>query len=310
MKRAVVLCLLVGLVASTGHASPQKQSPALALAALDRRIADLDAEDQATRKEIADLGPKIGQAHARALGRGRAYYKLTRAGMLPVGSGFDSLVSHAMRVERARRTLERDLSEEVQLRGRGAELAKSLERVARDRDSLASQRTAMDAARIAMDEESRRKQAFDKAFDASQAGDYVAVTGPSDDGYGGFAASRGKLLMPIAGRTEVRAAKRDGTDGPGLEMLCAEGSVVRAVYTGHVAFADRYGAYGRIVIIDHGDHYYTVSGNLGAIEVHVGDEISAGERLGTVGNDGEGAMLYFEVRHGGQTVLPGPWLGL
>jgi len=311
MRRAVLAVVVGMMVAGASHASPSKPTGALALAALDRRIADLDSEDEATRKEIADLGPRIAQAHARALGRGRAYYKLTRAGMLPVGSGFDSLVSHAMRVERARRTLDRDLGEESQLRAHGAELAKSLERVARDRDSLASQRTAMDAARIAMDEESRRKQAFDKAFDSSQGtSDYVAVGGPSDEGHGGFAASHGKLLMPIAGRTEVRAAKRDGADGPGLEMLCAEGSVVRAVYAGHVAFADRYGAYGRIVIVDHGDHFYTVSGNLGAIEVHVGQEISAGERLGTVGNDGDGAMLYFEVRHGSQTVLPGPWLGL
>ena len=28
------------------------------------------------------------------------------------------------------------------------------------------------------------------------------------------------------------------------------------------AFADRYGPYGRIVILDHGDHYYSVSGDL------------------------------------------------
>jgi septal ring factor EnvC (AmiA/AmiB activator) len=85
---------------------------------------------------------------------------------------------------------------------------------------------------------------------------------------------------------------------------------VRAVFAGRVAFTDRYGAYGRIVILDHGEHYYTVSGNLGAVDVKVGDEVSAGERVGTVGDDGQGAVLYFEIRHGSQTVAPGPWLGL
>ena len=85
---------------------------------------------------------------------------------------------------------------------------------------------------------------------------------------------------------------------------------MRAVFAGRVAFADRYGPYGRIVILDHGDHYYTVSGNLAAIDVKVGEEVSAGERLGTVGDDGQGAMLYFEVRHGTETIAPGPWLGL
>ncbi len=314
MQRGLVALIATLLFVAPTHAAQSNKGndPILALAALDRRIADLDSEDQATRKEITDLGPKIAKVHVRAISRGRAYYKLTRAGMLPVGAGFDSLVSHAMRVERARHTLEQDLIAEGHLRTHGAELAKNLERVARDRESLASQRTSMDAARMAIEDERRRHQAFDKAFESSNAGsDYVAVGGPSDDvALGAFASARGKLLMPIAGRAEVRNAKREGADGPGLEMLCAEGSIVRAVYTGRVAFADRYGAYGRIVIVDHGDHFYTVSGNLGTVDVHVGDDISAGERLGTVGDDGAGSMLYFEVRHGSQTVPPAPWLGL
>jgi septal ring factor EnvC (AmiA/AmiB activator) len=64
------------------------------------------------------------------------------------------------------------------------------------------------------------------------------------------------------------------------------------------------------VILDHGDHYYTVSGNLAAIDVKVGDEVSAGERLGTVGDDARGPMLYFESRHATQTMPPAAWLGL
>jgi septal ring factor EnvC (AmiA/AmiB activator) len=85
---------------------------------------------------------------------------------------------------------------------------------------------------------------------------------------------------------------------------------VRAVFAGRIAFADRYGAYGRLVIVDHGDHYYSVSGNLAGIDVKVGDEVSAGERLGSVGDEGRGPMLYFEIRHGTDTVPPTPWLGL
>jgi septal ring factor EnvC (AmiA/AmiB activator) len=85
---------------------------------------------------------------------------------------------------------------------------------------------------------------------------------------------------------------------------------VRAVFAGRVAFADRYGAYGRIVIIDHGEHYYSVSGNLASVDVRLGDEISAGERVGTIGDEGQGPMLYFEIRHGAETVPPGAWLGL
>lgn len=295
--------------------APVASSPALALAALDRRIADLDAEEETSKRELSDLGTKIAEAHARSLMRGRAFYRLTRAGMLPVGGGFDALVSHALRVERARRSLATDLGNEKKLRERGGELSRGLERVARDRIALASQRSAMDAARMAVEDEARRQAAFDRAFSgANGPNDFVAVYGGSGamgarDG-SGFASSRGRLLFPLAGRAEVRPTRREGTDGPGLEIKTSLGAAVRAVFAGRVAFADRYGPYGRLVILDHGDHYYTVSGNLAALDVRVGDEVSAGERIGAVGDEGRGAMLYFEIRHGTETLPPGPWLGV
>ena len=108
----------------------------------------------------------------------------------------------------------------------------------------------------------------------------------------------------------MRPARREGTDGPGLEIHASLGAAVRAVFAGRVAFSDKYGTYGRMVILDHGDHYYTVSGNLAGVDVKVGDEVSAGERIGAIGDDGEGPLLYFEVRHGTETVPPSPWLGL
>ena len=127
---------------------------------------------------------------------------------------------------------------------------------------------------------------------------------------GGFQTSKGRLLFPVLGRAEVRLAHREGTDGPGLEVHAALGAVVRAVYSGRVAFADRYGPYGRIVIVDHGEHYFTVNANLASVDVKVGDDLGAGDRVGTVGDDGQGPMLYFEIRHGAETIPPGPWLGM
>jgi septal ring factor EnvC (AmiA/AmiB activator) len=290
-------------------------SPALALASLDRQIADLDSEEGKAKTEIGDLGRKIAEAHARSLAGGRAFYRLTRAGMLPVGGGFGELVSHALRVERSRRTLATELAAEAKLRERGALLSRTLERIARDRVALSSQRAEIDAARAVVEDETRRQQAFDRAFATSSGpSEYVAVYGANGAtpvaGTGGFAASKGRLLFPLAGRSEVRPARREGTDGPGLEIKAPLGTTVRAVYGGRVAFADRYGVYGRLVIVDHGDHYYTVSGNLAALDVKVGDEVTAGERLGTVGDDGRGSMLYFEIRHATQTISPTPWLGL
>jgi murein DD-endopeptidase MepM/ murein hydrolase activator NlpD len=322
-RAAGLLAIACAAVAVDGRAAPPSSAPlpvdpALALATVDRRLAELDTQDQSEKEELARAGTDVAAAHARVLQRGGAFYRLTRAGLLPVGSGFGAFVTHAMHVERARRLVDRDIQREVDLRARGAELARDLDRIARDRIALAGQRSAMSAARSAMQEQERRKAAFDKAFETSTGAgaDYVAVYGaggfsaqdstPSS----GFASARGRLLFPVVGRAEVRPARREGTDGPGLEIHAPAGAVVRAVFAGRVAFADRYGPYGRIVIVDHGDHFYTVSGNLDGVDVKVGQQIAAGERIGTVGDDGPGSMLYFEVRRGAQTVPPGPWLGL
>jgi len=242
---------------------------------------------------------------------------LRRAGLLPVGGGLRALIAHAMYVERARRVLASDIDAEVRLRGHGAELARDIERVSRARSSLAAER-ATDAAQGAAQDDQKRQSAFDRAFEISTgagSGGYVAVYGGTgalapDTPAGGFATARGRLLIPVSGRAEISSSHREGTEGPGLEIRAPAGTGVRAVFAGHVAFADRYGPYGRIVILDHGDHYYTVSGNLDEIDVKIGQNVAAGDRIGTVGDDGRGSMLYFEVRHGSRTVPPEGWLGL
>jgi murein DD-endopeptidase MepM/ murein hydrolase activator NlpD len=319
------LAAVVAALSSTALAGPLRGSlgpmapsddPALAVAMLDRRIADIDFEEQTDKTELSRTATEVAVAKTRLVVHGRAFYKLTRAGLLPVGGGFEALVSHAMHVERAKRVLVADLQDEQHLDARADELGRALERLARDRVDLATQRQAMDAARLAAQDQLRRQAAFDRAFETSSGAgaDYIPVSGgaggPIDPPTSAFASARGRLLFPLAGRADVRPARREGTDGPGLELHAPAGTVVRAVFAGRVAFADRYGPYGRIVILDHGSHYFTVSGNLDQIDVRIGQDVSAGDRIGTVGDDGAGPMLYFEVRQGSQTVAPASWLGL
>jgi murein hydrolase activator len=329
MSRRAIALLVVAIaspIVATGRAAvPAADSlpsdPNLAIATIDRSMAGLTAREDADRKEFAGLGEQLALHHARVVARGRAFYRMTRAGLLPVGGGFGALVTHAIHVERARRMLSSEIDSEARLRGRAAELARDLERVALDRVALAGQRASMEAARTAIQDEHRRQVAFDRAFQTSTGpggvgagGGYMAVYGgaelPPDTPAGGFATARGRLLFPIAGRAEVNPARRSGTEGAGLEIRTPAGTPVRAVFAGRVAFADRYGPYGKIVILDHGDHYYTVSGNLNEVDVRIGQDVAAGERIATVGDDGRGSMLYFEVRHGSRTVSPEPWLGL
>ena len=77
-----------------------------------------------------------------------------------------------------------------------------------------------------------------------------------------------------------------------------------------VRFAGWFRGYGKIVIVDHGDTFFTVFGHLGEIGVAVGDPVRRGDRLGSAGDTGSlaGPRLYFEIRRGGQALDPAPWL--
>jgi septal ring factor EnvC (AmiA/AmiB activator) len=161
-----------------------------------------------------------------------------------------------------------------------------------------------------------RALAFERAFQSTGSDNHTAVygaaMGPTDavELKSGFRGMKGRLPFPMSGRSEIRSSRRASSDGPGLEMRAPLGSPVHAVFAGRVAFADEYADYGKTVIVDHGERHYTVSANLREIVVAVGDDVSAGMRLGTVGDSGSGAGLYFEVRVGTETADPAEWFGL
>lgn len=85
---------------------------------------------------------------------------------------------------------------------------------------------------------------------------------------------------------------------------------VQSVFRASVAFLGRIPEFGQVVILDHGDHYYTVYGGMAEIKVKVGDQLRAGELLGMSGhvpyNSGQG--LYFEIRHYSETMDPKLWM--
>lgn len=99
-------------------------------------------------------------------------------------------------------------------------------------------------------------------------------------------------------------------DGIGLELLAPAGTAARGVADGRVAFAGQYSSYGQLVIIDHGDNYFTVYGGLGTIGVSVGSHVMEGAELGRLGLDGPSQGLYFEVRRGTRALDAASWLGL
>ena len=310
-----VLLLAVSASAVTldAPAVPAPRAPLLIGADVDRELAGLERDEANLKQQLADLSRESELLKARTLARGRAYSRLARAGLLPIGGGFHAFVEHAARLERLHRSLARDLSQERQAADRRAALAKSLAGiVARSGPLLAQQRTLAQA-QTALLAERDRDQAFERAFMGGAFDDHTAVYGAPPSGLAapssGFAALKGSLPFPLSGRSEIRSARRNGS-GPGLDMHAPGGAVVRAVFPARVAFADSYADYGRTVILDHGGGYYTVSANLGEIEVKVGDDVKGGARVGTLSGGSAGSTLYFELRIGQETADPAEWFGI
>ncbi len=283
---------------------------------VDRQLAALEREERELKKQIAELSVEAKGAHTRTIVRGRAYVRLARAGLLPVGGGFQATVDHATKLERLRRAVTRDVELERRIAGRRVALSKKLDALRVRRGPLEVQHQAMAQARDALLAANDRALAFQRAFESSGPGGHTAIyganVGPMDPSEvsTGFASMKGRLPFPLTGRAEIRSARRAGADGPGLEMRAPRGAAVRAVFPGRVAFADSYAAYGKTVIMDHGASHYTVCANLDDILVKVGEDVPSGTRIGSVGDLGAGPLLHFEIRVGSETVDPAEWFGI
>jgi septal ring factor EnvC (AmiA/AmiB activator) len=133
---------------------------------------------------------------------------------------------------------------------------------------------------------------------------------------GGFAARRGRLPAPLVAPIVKPFGRvvdpRFGTETfrRGVEFGADRGSAVHAVASGEVRFADWFRGYGRMLILDHGEGYFSLYAQLERFEVAVGDEVEVGERIGAVGDTGSltGPGLYFELRRGPRPLDPKQWL--
>ena len=131
-----------------------------------------------------------------------------------------------------------------------------------------------------------------------------------------FSAHKGLLIMPVKGSIislfgPYKNQKYNITNfRSGIDIKADKGEPIRSVFRGRVLYSDWFKGYGNMIIIDHGNNYYTVYAHLEETFKSKGDEVEAGEVIATVGDTGslEGAGLYFEVRHHGKPVDPLAWL--
>ncbi len=131
-----------------------------------------------------------------------------------------------------------------------------------------------------------------------------------------FSSLRGRLQAPVPGPLlrgfgrVVDQEFRTQTFRKGVDFAVEVGDPVYSVADGEVRFAGWFRGYGKLLIIDHGESFFTVLGHLEAIDVDVGDEVRAGDEIGVAGATGSlsGPRLYFEIRQGSGALDPADWL--
>lgn len=130
---------------------------------------------------------------------------------------------------------------------------------------------------------------------------------------GAFAMMRGRLPLPVANGRVISGFGRTFDDQSqlyvfrkGIAIDGGSSSPVKAVSAGRVAFAGELPDYGKVTILDHGEHYYTLCAHLGELRKSTGDRVLAGDSIGTT--DEAGTPVYFEIRDRNIAVNPLQWV--
>lgn len=128
----------------------------------------------------------------------------------------------------------------------------------------------------------------------------MAAAAPSSAGYG----------WPTCTRMTSGFGYRWGRLHKGIDLGGNVGDPIAAARAGTVVFAGSQGAYGNLVLVDHGDGVVTAYAHQSQMLVSVGQSVARGELIGQVGNTGRstGPHLHFEIRVNGAAVDPVQYL--
>ncbi len=131
-----------------------------------------------------------------------------------------------------------------------------------------------------------------------------------------FLNQQGRLMIPVEG--EIISEFGSSTSGDykaftfqkGIDIKVKRGEPVKSVFKGEIMFAQWLKGYGNVLIINHGDNYYTLYAHVEEMFKKEGENVETGDVIATAGDTGsiKGMCLHFEVRHHGKPVDPMKWL--
>jgi len=237
----------------------------------------------------------------------------------------DDIAARKEQVQESQQVLESNLTQ-LQKNARSSEaqnrrLANLREQRQTSIETIRTQRGAYEAAAAELDKTARSLQALlaDLERKRKAESEKAIAQGRNPQPYtGDFARGRGQIEWPvrgaIVGHFGPEKNPRFGTTtlNNGVDIQAPAGTPVLAAGKGRVDYtSDDYGSFGQIVVLNHGDGYYTLYGHLSEILVAQGQEVQPGQPVGRVGDTGtslRGTVLHFEVRKGGAALNPEDWL--
>lgn len=319
-----------------------------ALDSTRKKVARLSAELKAEKLRIRKLEGQYREIEHRAdvneqyvAGRLAALYKLGWLGRLHVLASADSMFDFFSRKRAMEQILAHDeavmarLSQDkadmqallVQLGARknekqatAAELGNRIATMnaeqARRKALLAEIRGKKSLQAAAMESMKASSLALDRTVESFKTGSPADPSPSPGISEKPFAALKGLLMMPVKGKIvsffgHYKDSKFNVTHfQSGINIQADRGEPIRAVYSGQTLFSSWFKGFGNMLIIDHGDHYYTVYAHLEEQFKSKGDPVEAGEVIATVGDSASmtGAGLHFEIRHHGKPMNPLGWI--
>jgi septal ring factor EnvC (AmiA/AmiB activator) len=130
---------------------------------------------------------------------------------------------------------------------------------------------------------------------------------------GAFARLKGRLGLPVPDGKVISSFGRSFDPKSrlyifkkGIEIASAKSAGVRAVSAGKLAYSGELPEYGRVAIVDHGEHFYSICAHLGELKKKAGESVAAGDLIGLT--DESGTPVYFEIRARNVAVNPLQWI--
>lgn len=305
------------------------------VSSLSNQIERIEDKIDRIEKKKKGIEGRLKENRNYASTRLNAYYRMKMLGRLEITGPPDSLFDFIIKQKNMERIVESDLeilNRQIrnikELEELKAELNHSRESKLELEEELTRQvaiKKNQSIKKNAILKEIRRKKSLSKAAMASlekaayrleRQMEKIRSRHHEQESAEKFSRYKGSLSMPVKGKiiskfgTKTSGDYKSFTFQSGIDIKVERGEPVRSVFQGKVMFAEWFKGYGNLMIINHGENYYTLYAHLEEFFKTKGDMVEAKEVIATAGDTGsiKGLCLHFEVRFHGEPINPLQWL--